>query len=148
MKMKVITAVSFILLVLVVVFTLVANNSLKDLEDKRMKSLDGYEATKLWVIDDIRSYLMVNGEETYKTSKQSVHFAKELKDELYANSYNASMFQGASNVNFVDAQYSLEKEDNTFIIYLLTNVSVQGKTKEINLMVFINNNHIYDILAY
>lgn len=147
-KLKILTFVSIGILMLVFTATLISNNNIKQLEDMRNKSLEGYEATKQWAMDDIRDYLSINSEENFKEVSSRLHFSKELKQELLGMGYNAAIHQGYSDVAFVDAQYSLSEEDGSFIVYLLTNVTKSGETRELEFMVFINNNQIYDIIAF
>lgn len=147
MKMKVITGVSIFSLLILFVTTLIVNSNIKGVEESRDKRLDMYELTKQWVIQDIRDYILIQDEEGYKETKGKVHMTRELKDELFGNAFNYSKHGGYTSISFIDSQYTLEK-DGKFIVYLLANVTKDNQTKEMNFLVFIHNNSIYDIVAY
>lgn len=147
MKVKIVTAVSFILLAGVVIFTLLSNSSIKGLEDARDKRFDLYETTKIGVMEDIRAYLSVTDKDSYEKVKTTINMQSEIKSELFGSSYNATKFIGKASISFVDVQYTLE-EDGTFIVYSLVNVTKEGVTKEMNFLAFVANNQIYDLLFY
>lgn len=146
-SVKIFITFSFILGVIVLISSLILNNSIKEVLLQRDTRLDVYEFTKKWVEEDIISYLSIKDEESYNFSKQNVHMSKELKSDLYGQGYDSFKFNNYSKISIVDSQYSLEKE-GTIIIYLLVNVTKDSETRQLNFMVFVKNNIIYDIVAF
>lgn len=154
--------ISLVILIVFLSIFLVQNKSLSDAEKSRDTRLAIYESSKLWVVEDIRSYLQVKDEASYKTAREDSHMTSELKSGLYGSEFNYANFAQAKKVSFADAQYSLAKTDDNssylekgnsnsteFKIYLLANVTMQdGTVKALNLIVSLKNNQIYDVLMY
>lgn len=146
-KVKIFSTLSIALIVGVVIYTLFVNNSVKSVLETRDMRLDFYEYTKMWVIEDVRAYILIKNKETYNNAKDSVHMNKETIEDLFGAEYDSAKHVGYSKVSFVDAQYTLER-DGVIKYYLTANVTKNGETKEIDFMVFVSNNIIYDIIAF
>lgn len=144
---KIFSTLSITLIIGVIIYTLFVNNSIKNVVEMRDMRLDIYEYTKLWVVEDVRDYVLIKNKETYTNAKDSVHMNNETLNDLFGSEYDSSRHVGYSKVSFVDAQYTLER-DGRVIYYLTANVSKSGETKEINFMVFVSDNLIYDIIAF
>jgi hypothetical protein len=146
-KLKIFSILSITIILIVVITTIIINASIKNVIESRDTRLDTYEATKMWVIEDIRSYLLIRDKNSYIQSKQNMHMGSEVKSEIFGSEFEASNHQGYTNVSFLDAQYTLEKSGKV-IYYLLADVTKGEETKQLNFMVFVSNNTIYDIVAY
>jgi hypothetical protein len=140
---------SLVLLLVILVSTLFYNSEIKRVEKSRNPTLDLYESTKLWVIEDIRSYLLVKSLTDYDLSKDLSHMAPDIKDSLYGASYNKEAFSSASSVSFIDAQYTLQGEQKgVLLIYLLAEVKTGETSNLLNFLVFVKENTISDVLVY
>lgn len=146
-RILIFVTVSFIILIGVLVATLVKNNKLREIKDNRINVLDTYELTKLWVIEDMRTYLSIKDDTSFYQAKDSVHFTSELKDILLGDKYNSENHAKLSNISVIDTQYTLG-DSNKIVFYMLLNVKDGDKIKELNAMIFVANNMIYNILLY
>lgn len=145
-RVVIFSSLSFIIIMGVIISTLVSNSKIRTVIATRDTRLDVYEATKLWVIDDMRTYLTISDEKSYTDVKRNVHMTPDLKNSLFKSDFSSFSPTGIKEVSFVDAQYSLDDKGN-FMVYLLANVK-GDKTKELNFLVSVNNNKIYDVIAY
>jgi hypothetical protein len=145
-RVVIFSALSFILVIVAIILTLVLNTGIKSALSERDTRLDLFENTKMWAIEDVRAYLTVHDEKSYLNVRKTVHMTPELKQSIFGTNFSDFTVSGVKNVSFVDAQYSLGK-DGTFMIYMLANAK-GTETKELNLLVSVNNNMIYDIIAF
>lgn len=146
-RLKVFIVISLTLSVGLFIYTLIVNSGIRDIENSRDTSLHVLEATKLWVVEDIRDYLLIRDKETYDMAKSFVHMSSELKKELFGNSFEGFRLTDIQSVSFVDAQYSLDSEED-IKIYLLVNVERPEGVSQLNFVVSVKDNTIYDLLAY
>jgi hypothetical protein len=138
----------FTFLLLTITYAQYSNYLYKRAESLRDRRLDLYEETTIWALNDIRTYLEVHNNSSLQNAENTMHITSSLKQQLFNWSvYNATAYPSYSKVYFLDAQYSLEKS-NSFIVYLLADVTKGGQTKQLNLLCFISNNTIYNIVGY
>lgn len=145
-KISIFLTLSFIFICLTLLGTLMINSSINQVISVRDTRLDLYEQTKIWVMDDVRSYLTLD-EKTYTTTKDSMHTTEEYKTKLFGSNFLRSHFPSADSVSFFDVQYTTDSV-NDITYYLSCDVRTGDIVKRIQLLVFVGNNMIYNILAY
>jgi hypothetical protein len=128
--------------------TFISNRTMKSINASRDTQLEAYELTSQWVQDDVRSYLGVRDEASYSDAKRNTHMTQELKNTIYGSVYDDTKVTGVTSVSLVDVQYTLKEKDNTVVFYVLANVTKNGEKKPVNVLTFVKNNEIYDIVAY
>lgn len=126
--------------------TLSTNKGMKLLESTRDKQLDAYEYTKFAVLDNVKSYLTIKSNDDFKEAKASFNAPEWYKDELFGSKYNPENFYGATSIRTLDAQYTLEDSNGVTKYYLLLGVTKGDKVHQIEMLVFVQNNKIFDIL--
>ena len=139
----------FLILVTVVILfsSYYTTKKVEELEDSRNTQLDLYETTKFAILDDITSFLTIKTKEDYIESKSTVNVVDWYREQIYGKSFDISKFYGASNVHAVDIQYSLEDDKGVAKYYLMLNVTKGSETKQIEMLVSVHNNQIYNILV-
>lgn len=141
------TLVCFLLFLGLVLYTSLQNTKISDVLESRDTLLDLNERTKLWVIDEVRNFLLVKDTESYSKAKSLSHMDSYMKYEFYGEVYNPLRYISADTVSIVDAQYTLETP-NYSIYYVLAEITREEEVRQINFLVFVSNNLIYDILIY
>lgn len=134
------------------IYFVVQNHKINRINQARTTQLDIYESTLVWVADDLKSYLTVKDETSWENAKANSHMTDEYKQKLYGSSFNYANFYHFKSVSLTDAQYTFADKDadsTSFKLYVLaTVIDENNKTKAINFIVFVQNNHIYNIVAY
>lgn len=144
--MKITATLSSILIVGAVIWTLIINAGIGSEADKRDKRLELYEVTKLGVIEDLRSYFTV-GKDNFDKVKENVNMTDDLKGQLFGSTYNATKMPTYEKVSFIDVQYTIDKTDEV-MFYVLCNVTKDGKTQQVNMLVTVSGSKVSDIIAY
>lgn len=144
---KILIVVFLLSTTVLVSYTLYVNQQMKSLVSARSTELDIYENTKQWVLEDLRHYLTISSLDEYNNVKGSVHFTKEYQQMLFGSSYNSLKYLSADSVSFVDAQYTVDSKSN-IMYFVVANVTKQGKTAEMNFLISVENNKIYDIESF
>lgn len=137
-----------ILITCIMCYTLYQNNVAKRLLESRNTSLDFHESTKQWVLDDLRLLLTIKDEDSYIKAKENMHLTKDLKISLFSTNYESMKdnFLNADNVGFIDAQYTLIND--RLVYYVLANIYQGEDVKPLNLLVYVDDNLISNIIAY
>ncbi|MDM9944000.1 hypothetical protein [Clostridioides difficile] len=121
------------------------NKKINSIYSKRITTLDRKETTKLWVIEDIRSFLLITDENSYIKAKKDSHFTDDLKYKIFGAKYDESKFYAAEEVSIQEAEYTLESSAKDEI-YCIKAISKKEDKKYIHkYLVFVSNNYIYDI---
>ncbi|EQF29692.1 hypothetical protein QEW_4639 [Clostridioides difficile CD160] len=121
------------------------NKRINSIYNKRITTLDRKETTKLWVIEDIRSFLLIKDENSYIKAKKDSHFTDDLKYKIFGTQYDESKFYAAEEVSIQEAEYTLESSAKDEI-YCIKAISKKEDKKHIHkYLVFVSNNYIYDI---
>lgn len=126
--------------------TLSTNKGIKLLESTRDKQLDAYEYTKFAVLESVKDYLTIKSNDDFKEVKASFNAPKWYKDELFGSKYDPKNFYGATSISSIDAQYTLEDKDGVTKYYLLLWVKKADEVHKIEMLVFVQNNQIFDII--
>lgn len=146
-RLKGLVFVLVILTGLTIFATTYTNREIQKLDESRLTQLDMYEVTKLAVIEDIRTYLTIKTEKDYLFAKQNMNLHSELKRDLFGSGFDPINFYGASEVYVVDVQYTFQDNKGITKYYLILNVTKGNQTKQLELLVFVQNNQIFDILT-
>lgn len=147
-RLRVVTFISICLILFVVIATIILNNRIREVELTKNTVLDGYEYSKMVIMEDIRSYLLVKDKDSYARAKERTSMLDSLKDELYGENYNPLKFVKADSVTFLDAQYSLDGDNGETVFYYLVRVRVEGEVRDVNFVVFTKELYPYHIEAY
>lgn len=142
--------VTLILVILTVIISLVSNytnKAVQNLDESRDIQLDMYEVTKFAVYDNVKSYLSIQTKEDYTELKSTMYVTEGFREELFGSSFNSDDFYGATHVSGVDIQYALEDAKGLTKYYLMLNVTKGDETKQIEMLVFVHSNQIFDILV-
>lgn len=134
----------FLLVTLNIIYT---NKKIDAIYSKRTTSLDRKERTKLWVIEDIRSFLFIKDTESYLKSKLNSHFTDDLKYKIYGKEYDASKFFGADEVSIQESEYTIDSTEHDEIYCVKAISKRDNKSSVHKYLVFVSNNYIYDIKA-
>lgn len=145
--LKLVTLLLIISTIILLFVSSYTTKKVNELEDSRNVQLDVYEATKFAVLEDIKTYLTIKTKEDYIEAKSRVNVVDWYRDQIFGKSFDISAFYGASNVHAVDVQYSLEDEKGVTKYYLMLNVTKGSETKQIEMLVSVHNNQIYNILV-
>ncbi|MFA8998086.1 hypothetical protein ACEI87_10445 [Clostridioides difficile] len=144
---RLVTIVIICTSLLVTLNIIYTNKRIDDIYSKRTTSLDRKERTKLWVIEDIRSFLSVKDTESYLKSKLNSHFTDDLKYKIYGTEYDASKFFEADEVSIQEAEYTIDSTEHDEI-YCVKAISKRDDKNYIHkYLVFVSDNYIYDIKA-
>lgn len=137
-----------LLLAIILGTNLYENNKIKSSLGTRNEFLDLQENTKQWLMQDLELWFLVNSESSYERAKEKMHLTKDLRTSLFGKDYNIAKnnFLGATEVIFADVQYTLDGSDTVY--YVLADIKTDGTVKVINLLVYIADNKIYNIVAY
>ncbi|HBG5344182.1 TPA: hypothetical protein KQG29_001546 [Clostridioides difficile] len=123
------------------------NKKIETVYSKRTTSLDKKERTKLWVIEDIRSFLSIKDTESYLKTKSNSHFTDDLKYKLFGKEYDASKFFGADEVSIQESEYTIDSTEQDEIYCVKAISKRDNKSSVHKYLVFVSNNYIYDIKA-
>lgn len=145
--LKSITMLLILTTCITVFVTVYTTKVTEKLDDARDTQLDIYETTKFAVLNDITNYLTIQTKEDYINSKTTMNVIDWYKQDVFGSSFDSKKFYGAEKVMAVDVQYSLEDGQGVTKYYLLLNVTKGDKTKQIEMLVFVHNSQIYDILV-
>lgn len=145
--LKVVTLLLIISTVILLFVSSYTTKKVNELEENRNVQLDIYEATKFAVLEDIKTYLTIQTKEDYLEAKSKVNVIDWYRDQIFGKSFDISSFYGASNVHAVDVQYALEDNKGVTKYYLMLNVTKGSETKQIEMLVSVHNNQIYNILV-
>lgn len=145
--LKVVTLLLIISTVILLFVSSYTTKKVNELEENRNVQLDIYEATKFAVLEDIKTYLTIQTKEDYLEAKSKVNVIDWYRDQIFGKSFDISSFYGASNVHAVDVQYALEDDKGVTKYYLMLNVTKGSETKQIEMLVSVHNNQIYNILV-
>lgn len=129
-------------------YTLYQNHLNKEILSQRNTTLDLGEYTKLWVIEDLRLLFSIKDEDTYGTAKQNMHLTNELRTKLLGNSYASvkDTLINSDKVGFIDAQYTLLNDEKVY--YVLADIYRGTDVYKLNILIYIDNNLISNIMVY
>lgn len=122
---------------------------IQEVHFSRNNAFDKYEATKIWVMDDIGAYLKINSDKSYNEVKNNFHSVDVVKAALFGDAYVDTKFFGATSVSFVDAQYEIEGDNPSVMDFLiLANVKTNVSLYEVKFLVTVEGDKISYIRAY
>lgn len=147
-KLWIFVGCSFILIIVVTMWTVFLNYRMNEVIYSRVRSLDYYEVMKFSVRDEIYRYLSVRDESSYESAKRESIMTDDLMKRVYGGVYNELQFLKPQDFEFVDIQYTLTDRDDVFKVYLLVNVDVDGQTKGLRFLAFLKDERIYDLFVF
>lgn len=147
-RLRTFTAVTFVLLLLLALYVHLSNNTLQTIQASRDTRLDLYNQTVAWVMADFHNYLLADNNLSLQNALSNSHMTPALQQEMFpSTTYNASLYPHYTSLSFIDGQFSLQQQ-GSFQVYLLVNAYQGSQLHQLNLLVFIRNNLIYNVVAY
>jgi hypothetical protein len=147
--LRVFVGVTFLLLVALSLYVHFTNTDMSRLRSMQDPKLNIYNETSIWVMQDIQSYLEIDSTASLQHALHNSHMTAYLQKKLFPTlTFNSALYPHYSVVKFIDDQFSFES-DNHFQIYLLADVGHRAtKVRPLNIIVFVSNNQIYNVVAY
>lgn len=146
-KLKIVfVALSLVLFVGFMGYTLYTNSVMKKIEGETDMRLSYYEKVATQVSKTVIQYLLVVDSTSYKVSKDSANVSDSFLNTLYGETYSPTLFIGAEKVTVNSYDFSLSSENEIHVLLDIT-YEKSGEKFDISMIVSTLNGEIYDMIV-